>query len=69
MIARTTDVQTSDVRGTGYYVHYKVNGKWLVDGPYGDDYVTDNKNGHLKMSGCTDAYVSDRSFCERKDDA
>lgn len=51
-------MQTSYVpRGTGYYVHY------------GDDYVTDNKNAHLRMTGCTDAVVSDRSFCERKDDA
>ena len=54
--------------GTGWYVHYKVNGKWLVDGPYNDDYITANKDAHLRMSGCTDAYVSDRSFCERKND-
>ena len=54
--------------GTGWYVHYKVNGKWLVDGPYNDDYITANKDAYLRMSGCTDAYVSDRSFCERKND-
>lgn len=58
MMTKAIDMQTSYVpRGTGYYVHY------------GDDYVTDNKNAHLRMTGCTDAVVSDRSFCERKDDA
>ena len=62
-------MQTSDIRGTSWYVHYKVNGKWLTDGPYDGDYVTASKDGHRRMTGCTDAYVSDLAKCERQDDA
>lgn len=52
-----------------WYVHYRIGGNWMVDGPYTSADVTAALAGHRRQAECQDAYVSATRQLERNDNA
>jgi hypothetical protein len=59
--------QTGDIIGYEWFVHYKIGDTWMVDGPYSAHHVTDRLDGHKRMAGYQDGYVSDLRRRDEKD--